>query len=79
MRTTLRLPDDLLHSAKKEAARQGRTLTSLVEEGLRVVLAPDKPSTPRKIDLPVSAARGGLRPGVDLNRSAELADVMDGR
>ena len=38
MRTTVHLPDDLLKRAKKKAAADGRTLTSLIEEGLRLVL-----------------------------------------
>jgi hypothetical protein len=38
MRTTLNLPDSLAEQAKSRAARDGRTLTSLVEEGLRLVL-----------------------------------------
>jgi len=32
MRTTVRLPDDLLLRAKRKAAEEGRTLTSLIEE-----------------------------------------------
>lgn len=39
MRTTLNLDDALAAAAKREAARQGTTLTSLLEEGLRTVLA----------------------------------------
>ena len=38
MRTTIRLRDDLLKRAKKRAAEEKRTLTSLVEEG---VILPD--------------------------------------
>ena len=38
MRTTLNLPDGLVTQAKARAAWSGRTLTSLVEEGLRLVL-----------------------------------------
>lgn len=38
MRTTLNLPDGLVAQAKTRAAASGRTLTSLVEEGLRLVL-----------------------------------------
>jgi plasmid stability protein len=38
MRTTLNLPDGLVAQAKARAAASGRTLTSLVEEGLRLVL-----------------------------------------
>ena len=39
MRTTVNLPDALLQAAKQRAAQQERTLTSLIEEGLRQVLA----------------------------------------
>ena len=39
MRTTVRLDDDLLKRAKIKAAAEGRTLTDLIEEGLRVLLA----------------------------------------
>ena len=35
MRTTVRLRDDFLERAKKRAAQEGRTLTSLIEKGLR--------------------------------------------
>ena len=45
MRTTMNLPDGLMAEAKARAARDGRTVTSLVEEGLRAVLAaPDDPT-----------------------------------
>lgn len=39
MRTTINLPDSLAEAAKRRAAEQGRTFTSVVEEGLRTVLA----------------------------------------
>ncbi len=38
IRTTLNLPDGLVAQAKTHAAASGQTLTSLVEEGLRLVL-----------------------------------------
>jgi len=41
MRTTINLPDALASAAKARAATEGRTFTSLVEEGLRTVLADD--------------------------------------
>ncbi len=41
MRTTINLPDGLATAAKARAAAEGRTFTSLVEEGLRTVLADD--------------------------------------
>ena len=77
MRTTIRLSDDLLRKAKKKAAEEGRTLTSLVEEGLRIVLAESKLRIRRQVRLPVSRATGGTLPGVDLNRSSDLEDLME--
>ena len=43
MRTTLNLPDALVEAAKAKANADGRTLTSLVEEGLRAVLTIQDP------------------------------------
>jgi hypothetical protein len=79
MRTTIRLSDDLLRKAKKKAAEQGRTLTSLVEEGLKNVLAESKPRRRTRVRLPISKASGGTLPGVDLNRSSDLEDRMENR
>jgi Family of unknown function (DUF6364) len=76
MRTTIRLSEDLLRKAKKQAAEKGRTLTSLIEEGLKAVLAEPHPSPPVHLRLPVSKATGGTLPGVDLNRSSDLEDRM---
>lgn len=42
MRTTINLPEGLGAEAKARAAAEGRTFTSLVEEGLRSVLARDE-------------------------------------
>jgi hypothetical protein len=39
MRVTIDLPDALVAEAKVRAAAEGRTVTSLVEEGLRMLLA----------------------------------------
>jgi hypothetical protein len=79
MRTTVRLDDGLLAQAKREAARRGMTLTSLIELGLRLALRRPRPG-PRdtRIQLPVSRARGGTVPGVDLDDSAAVLDRMDG-
>ncbi len=55
-------------------------MTSLIEEGLRLVLAQaHQPPNRERIVLPVSTAGGGVLPGVDLNDSAALEDVMEGR
>lgn len=39
MRATINLPDALAEAAKARARAEGRTFTSLVEEGLRSVLS----------------------------------------
>ena len=77
MRTTVKIKDDLFRQAKKRASEEGRTLTSLIEEGLAVMLAKSKSSRRKRVHLPVSKASGGVLPGVDLNRSADLEEVMN--
>jgi len=78
MRTTVRIDDALLKQAKLEAARRGETLTSLIEEGLRLVIAQSRAKKKRRVVLPVSSATGGVFPGVDLDDSAALLDIMEG-
>jgi hypothetical protein len=80
MRTTVRLDDALLAEAKAYAVRHGRTLTSVLEEALRRTLTEQRePVESRRVELPVSGQRGGLQPGVDLDDSAALLDLMDDR
>ena len=80
MRTTVRLDEALLERAKREAARRGETLTALIERGLRLVLAsPQARRERRYVRLPVSKAGGGTLPGVDLDDSAALLDIVEGR
>jgi hypothetical protein len=78
MRTTVRLPEELLKRAKRKAAAEGRTLTDLIEEGLRlVVVRRSRASKGDRSPLPVSSQTGGLRPGVDLTRFADYQDMED--
>ena len=80
MRTTVRLPEGLMNQAKREAERRGETLTSLIEQGLRLVLAQTRTQRRREpVKLPISMVGGGVLPGVDLNDSAALLDIMEGR
>ena len=77
MRTTIRIKDDLLKRAKKRAADEGRTLTSLVEDGLALILAKPKTNRRERVELPVSKATGGVLPGIDLNQSSDLEEAMN--
>jgi hypothetical protein len=77
-RTTVRLPPDLLARAKRKAAAEGRTLTSLIEDGLRLVIAESRKSAAKKRVLPrVSTAAGGPMPGVDYRSLAALQEMDD--
>ncbi len=80
MRTTIRLDDALLDRARREASRRGETLTALIERGLRLVLArPERAAQKRHVELPVCREGGGTLPGVDLDDSATLLDIVEGR
>jgi hypothetical protein len=77
MRTTVRLDDHLLREAKRLAARSGRTLTAVLEDALREMLARRQaPANRGRVALPTFRG-AGLRPGVDLDDSAALLDVME--
>ena len=80
MRTTVRLDNALLERVKCEASRRNETLTALIEQGLRLVLAQRRPRTARaEIVLPECTAKGGTLPGVDLDDMASLLDILEGR
>ena len=77
-RTTVRLPTELLRRAKRKAAAEGRTLTSLIEDGLRLVVSEDRQKAKRlRGPVPVSKATGGLMPGVDLTKYSDIQGMDD--
>jgi hypothetical protein len=77
-RTTVRLPDELLRRAKRKAAAEGRTLTSLIEDGLRLVVAEDRKVPKVKRELPPpSKATGGPMPGYGGLSFSELEELDD--
>jgi hypothetical protein len=77
MRTTIRLDDHLLRETKAAAAESGKTFTEFVAEALRADLARRNAQPKRKrVTLPTWSG-GGLMPGVDLDNSAALLDLME--
>jgi hypothetical protein len=77
-RTTVRLPAELLRRAKRKAAAEGRTLTSLMEDGLRYVVSEQPRAEKRERIMPrISKAKGGLRPGADITSYSELEEPDD--
>ena len=77
MRTTIRLDDQLLTEAKLLAAAKGRSLTSVIEDALREMLAHRKMSRQRAPIRLKTDSGNGLLPGIDLDNSAALLDVME--
>ena len=75
-RTTVRLPEDLLARAKRKAAAEGRTVTSLVEEGLRLVTDESrKAAKATRVLPPISKATGGFK--VDRTSVSALQELED--
>jgi hypothetical protein len=78
MKTTLDIDDELLVKAKAASARERKSLTALIEEGLRLRLrrtdnrrrAPSRP-------LAIHKGHGGLAAGVDPLSNRSLLDAAD--
>jgi hypothetical protein len=76
MRTTIILPDDLMNAAKQAASARGTTLTTVIADALRAALAESESgnsATPFKAP---TFLGDGLQPGVDLDDTAALLDLM---
>jgi plasmid stability protein len=75
MKTTLNIDDSVMKRLRQEAARQGRTMSELVEAGLRRVLDPPIVEQPGE---PVPLPRwhsGGAR--VDVADREALHEALD--
>jgi hypothetical protein len=77
MRTTIRLDPQLLAEAKKLAAESQRTLTSVIEDALREMLSRRRTATERPPVHLTVVDGDGLQPGVDLDDTAALLDLME--
>lgn len=77
MRTTIRLDDDLLNQIKQLAARSDKTLTSVIEDALREMMARRQETKEREPVSLTTVSGHGLQPGVDLDDSAALLSLME--
>ncbi len=77
MRTTVRLPDDLLAEAKRAALESHCSLTAVIENALREVLARRKQQVSTPPVKLTTVGGNGVQPGVDLNDSADLVERME--
>ena len=75
MKTTLNIDDNVMAELKREAARQGRTMSELVESALRQLLRSHR--KPQKIvALPTFRSGGTL---TDIADREALYQAMEGR
>jgi len=75
MKTTLNIDDRIMAQLKRDGARQGRTISELVETALRLLLQPQRKR--RKLPpLPTFHSGGEL---VDIADRDALYDAMEGR
>lgn len=76
VRTTVRLDDDLYREVKARAAREGRTVASVLEDAVRVGMRRPADAEARPF-VPLTFGSGGLMPGVDLSDNASLSELLD--
>jgi len=73
------LDDDLMRAVKRHALESGTTVTAVIAEALRERLQRyrDRTSNPPAPLSLVTTGEGGLLPGVDLDDSAALLELME--
>lgn len=79
MRTTIRLDDGLFREVKRLAADTHRTFAAVLEDAVRELIERRRRArSAPPVELPVFRGQG-LQPGVDLDNSAALIDLMEER
>jgi hypothetical protein len=79
MRTTVNIDERLLAEAKLIAARQHRTIGSVLEDALRALIDRES-ATPTRQDFVLhtfTPERTGVLPGVDLEDRELMADLLE--
>src|ERR1700730_12124320 len=78
VKTTLDIDDELLVRAKATSARERKSLTALIEEGLRLRLRRPRPRGRKAAQqIPIFAGKGGLVAGVDPLSNRSVLDAAD--
>lgn len=76
MRTTVSIDDELLRRARVLAVESRRSLGAVVDDALRVLLAPRAAELGEPdVEFPIFGG-SGLRPGVDLEDKDALARIL---
>ncbi len=78
MRTTIDIDDELFREVKRYALETDRTMRAVVEEALRADLARKKQRRKaHRIEEVITFRGRGTKPGVDLDSTADLLDLME--
>jgi hypothetical protein len=77
MRTTIRIDEELLKQAKLLAIQSGKSLTSIIEDALRQSISRQSDFSRHTQVRLITISGSGLLPGVDLDDSASLLDLME--
>jgi Arc/MetJ family transcription regulator len=75
MKTTLNIDDNVMAELRREAARQGRTMSEMVESALRLLLRSQR-KREKIAPLPAFSSGGAL---VDIADRDALYQAMEGR
>jgi hypothetical protein len=77
MRTTINLPDNLVAQIKKLASESHSTVTAVIEDALRETLARRRRPGRREQVILKTYGKRGLLPGVDIDDTGSLLDLME--
>jgi hypothetical protein len=77
MRISIRLDDGLMLQVKQIAASSGRTMSSIVEDALREMLARQRKTEERAPVKLTTVPGSGLQPGGAVDNSASLLSLME--
>ena len=77
IKTTLNIDRSIMNRLRREAARQGKTMSALVEAALRLLLQTSGHKSKAKLR-PLPTFHGG-KPVVDIADRNALYDAMEGR
>jgi hypothetical protein len=77
MKISIKLPEDLVQRAKMAASESDMTLVEFIETALRVSLVERQDGKPGREFRVNASGSGGLLPGVNLDDTSALLDIMD--
>jgi hypothetical protein len=78
MKITIYLTKDLIHDAETAAAQRHTTLSSFIGDAIRIALDRRRRARSGRKFKVIAYGKGGVYPGVNLDDTSALLDIMDG-